>query len=72
MPHCVFDIETAPLPEAEIPPALIERLRDADPEVVAVEVVVAHAQAVTRLAGVDGVGAVREGVTHVLDGARGA
>ena len=32
MPHCVFDIETAPLPEAEIPPALVERLRDADPE----------------------------------------
>jgi DNA polymerase elongation subunit (family B) len=32
MPHCVFDIETAALPEAEIPPALVKRLKEADPE----------------------------------------
>ena len=32
MPSCVFDIETAPLPETEIPPALVQRLREADPE----------------------------------------
>ena len=32
MPHCVFDIETAPLPDADIPPALVDRLKDAEPE----------------------------------------
>ena len=32
MPHCVFDIETAPLPDAEIPPALVDKLKEADPE----------------------------------------
>jgi len=29
---CIFDIETAPLPDAEIPPALVEKLKDAEPE----------------------------------------
>ena len=32
MRHCVFDIETAPLPESEIPPALVTRLKEAEPE----------------------------------------
>jgi hypothetical protein len=32
VPDCVFDIETAPLPEAEIPPALVEKLQAAEPE----------------------------------------
>jgi DNA polymerase elongation subunit (family B) len=32
MPSCVFDIETAALPETEIPPALVQRLQEADPE----------------------------------------
>ena len=30
MSDCVFDIETAPLPDADIPPAFVEKLRDAD------------------------------------------
>ena len=32
MPHCVFDIETAPLPDADIPPALVDKLKEAEPE----------------------------------------
>lgn len=32
MRHCVFDIETAPLPEADIPPSLVARLKEAEPE----------------------------------------
>jgi len=32
MAQCVFDIETAPLPDAQIPPALVERLQEAETE----------------------------------------
>lgn len=30
MSDCVFDIETAPLPDAEIPPALVEKLQESE------------------------------------------
>ncbi|MNJ30470.1 hypothetical protein D3C77_250690 [compost metagenome] len=42
---------------------------DAEGEVGVVEFVVAHAQAVARLAGIHRVGAVGKGVAHVLQGA---
>lgn len=32
MSDCVFDIETAPLPDSEIPPALVEKLREGTTE----------------------------------------
>lgn len=32
MASCIFDIETAPLEDAEIPAAFVEKLREADPE----------------------------------------
>ena len=32
MSDCVFDIETAPLPDAEIPPAFVDKLKEAEPE----------------------------------------
>jgi len=40
-------------------------------DVEVVELVVAHAQAVARLTGVDGVGAIGEGVTHAFVAAGG-
>ncbi len=51
--------------------ALRLRLTDAQRQVGVVEFVVAHPQAVARLAGVDRIGAISEGVTHVFQGAGG-
>ncbi|MNE53030.1 hypothetical protein D3C80_1477300 [compost metagenome] len=47
------------------------RLLDAQGQVGMVEFVVAHPQAVARLAGVDRVGAIGKGVAHGLEGAGG-
>ncbi|MNR38897.1 hypothetical protein D3C85_1570440 [compost metagenome] len=44
---------------------------DTEGQVGVVEFVVAYPQAVARLAGVDGIGAVGEGVAHGLEGAGG-
>ena len=49
--------------------ALSLGLGDAEREVGVIEFVVAHPQAVARLAGVHRVGAVGEGITHVFQGA---
>ncbi|KWV87703.1 hypothetical protein PFLmoz3_02640 [Pseudomonas fluorescens] len=45
---------------------------DAEGQVGVVELVIAHPQAVARLAGVDRVGTVGEGVAHVFQGAGGS
>lgn len=44
---------------------------DAEGEVGVVELVIAHPQAVARLPGVDGIGTVGKGITHVFQGAGG-
>ena len=47
-------------------------LGDAFGQLGVVEIVVAHPQAVARLPGVDGIGAVGEGIAHAFQGAGGA
>ncbi len=44
---------------------------DAERQVGMVELIVTHPKAVTRLAGVDRIGAVGEGIAHVFQGAGG-
>ena len=51
--------------------APLMRIGDALVQVIELEIVVAHAQRVARLAGIDRIRAIGEGVTHVLEGARG-
>ncbi|MCY1177391.1 hypothetical protein D9M73_176970 [compost metagenome] len=51
--------------------ALRLSLANTEGEVGVVEFVVAHPQAVARLAGVHGIGAIGEGITHVFQGAGG-
>ncbi|MNR54114.1 hypothetical protein D3C85_1742460 [compost metagenome] len=46
-------------------------LGDAQGQVAVVEFIVAHPQAVARLAGVDGIGAIGEGIAHGLEGTGG-
>ena len=51
--------------------ALGLRFTNAEGQVGVIEFVIAHAQAVARLAGVHGIGAIGEGITHVFQGAGG-
>ncbi len=51
--------------------ALGLRFADAEGEIGVIEFVISHAQAVARLPGVHGIGAVGEGITHVFQGAGG-
>ncbi|MND72358.1 hypothetical protein D3C87_956260 [compost metagenome] len=46
-------------------------LVDAELQILVIEFVVAHPQAVARLARIDGVGAIGIGVTHILEGPGG-